>query len=93
MANNLRKLEDNPIEDTLNKTLEARRLELTTNLKKSLTQLLVLGVDTEDKEENDSYIFTQNMCLSECFRSIGYWENQLFQTINLIQKQKNEKVQ
>ena len=45
-------------EETVQKTIEARRLELTESLKEKLNQLLTLMVDLNEKEEKDSLEFT-----------------------------------
>lgn len=78
------------VETVVNETIEARRLTLTTELKKNLENLFLLAVDTNDKTEKDCLEFAANMCLSEAFRSVGYWENHLFQTIKSIQITRNE---
>lgn len=80
-------------QENLEKSLEVRRLELTEALKEKLNQLFALSVDDQEPDEVGSMEFATNMCLSECFRSVGYWDNQLHQTIHQIQKSKNEKVQ
>lgn len=70
-------------------TINQRRKELVEVLKTGVASLFNLLEQNDSDEQKKSTQFSTNMCLSELYRSIAYWESNLYDVSTTIQKSLN----
>jgi len=78
--------DENPL---VQETINQRRKELVETLKTGVASLFNLLEQNDSDEQKKSTQFSTNMCLSELYRSIAYWESNLYDVSTTIQKSLN----
>lgn len=89
MATQLSKVETQ-VPDLVQETLNLRRKELVEAMKTGIQALFNLMEQNDSDEQKKSTDFAKNMCLSELYRSVAYWESHLYDVSTNLQKTLNQ---
>lgn len=74
-------------------TINLRRTELVKEIRDKVDSLFSLVEQTDTEEQKQSTEFAKNMCVSEMFRSVAYWENHLYEVSKTLQVNTNQENQ